>query len=373
MSIKPYFESKHCTLYHGDCLEIMPELADNSIDLIATDPPYFGVKDDDWDNQWKNTATFLDWMGELCQQWKRVLKPNGSLYVFASPQMSARVECKIGEYFNVLNNIRWVKEAGWHNKAEKENLRVFLSPWESVVFAEHFGADGMAIDDSGYAAKCDELRGFIFEPVRSYLAAERDKAGFTTRRVAEEYQKKTGSRTVTGMAGHWFERVQWTFPTAENYEWLQCLMNHNGGDYLRREYEDLRREYEDLRRPFNVSPQVPFTDVWDFKTVKPYAGKHVCEKPLAMMEHIINSSSRAGGVVLDCFVGSGTTLEAAQRLGRNSIGVEMDAHWCGQIERRLAQRDLFSVAIERAEIDAAQNLFLEPDPVVPEKQMEMVL
>ena len=42
-------------------------------------------------------------------------------------------------------------------------------------------------------------------PIRAYLAAERDRAGFTTRRVAEAFQVKSSSRTVTGMAGHWFE------------------------------------------------------------------------------------------------------------------------------------------------------------------------
>ena len=329
-------------LLHMDCMEFLRTMPDNSVDAIVTDPPYFGVKDDDWDNQWKDADAFITWIGELSEQWQRILKPNGSLYCFASPKMAARVEVKIGERFNVLNRIRWIKEAGWHNKNEKEALRSFLSPWEECVFAEHYGADNIAKGEAGYEAKCDELRGFVFEPLRAYLAAERDRAGFTTRMVAEAYQKVTGSRTVTGMAGHWFERVQWSLPTAKNYEWLRDLFTAQGGDYLRREYEDLRREYEDLRReyedlrrPFNVTADVPYTDVWTFKTVQAYEGKHVCEKPIALMEHMVLASTKPGAVVFDPFTGSGSTGVACVLNGRSFIGCEKDPHWHKYATRRI--------------------------------------
>jgi adenine-specific DNA-methyltransferase len=337
----------------------MRNMPDNSVDAIVTDPPYFGVKDDDWDNQWKDAAHFIEWIGELCVEWQRILKPNGSLYVFASPRMAARVEVKIAERFDVLNRARWVKDAGWHQKAEKEALRSFLSPWEEIIFAEHYGSDNIAKGEASYAAQCDELRGFVFEPLRAYLDGERERAGFTTRRVAEEYQKVTGSRTVTGMAGHWFSRVQWALPTEKNYAWLRDLFNTQGGDYLRREYdylrreyedlrreyEDLRREYEDLRRPFNVTPDVPYTDVWTFRTVQAYEGKHVCEKPLALMEHIILASTRPGAIVFDPFMGSGSTGVAAVLNGRSFIGCEMDpkhyANASDRIRKHQSQPRLF--------------------------------
>jgi adenine-specific DNA-methyltransferase len=334
----------------GDCLELMRALPDNSVDLIATDPPYFKVKGEAWDNQWSTPAQFLAWMDLLAEQWQRVLKPNGSLYVFASPRMSARVEVLLDTRFNVLNRVRWVKEAGWHKRADKEAQRSFSSPWEECVFAEHKGADNMAKGEAGYAAKCDELCGFIFEPLRAYLASERDRAGFTTRKVAEAFQRKSGSRTVTGMAGHWLERVQWTLPTEENYLWLRALFGEGflAREYedLRREYEDLRREYEDLRRPFNVTADVPYTDVWTFPTVSAHKrGKHPCEKPAAMMEHIIMASSRPGTVVLDCFMGSGATGEAAVKLGRCFIGMEMGKeYFAGACARIAMARERFLAA-----------------------------
>jgi len=325
-------------LLHGDCLELMRIMPANSVDLIATDPPYFKVKGDAWDNQWATPAAFLAWFDLLAEQWQRILKPNGSLYVFAWQKMAAHVEILLDRRFNVLQRITWAKPK-FSTKAEmfrKGDMRSYFPTSEAIIFAEHKSADNMAKGEAGYAAKCDELRGFVFEPLRSYLAAERDRAGFTTRKVAEAFQVKSGSRTVTGMAGHWFERVQWTLPTAANYAWLRDLFGagflsreHDGirqeYDFLRREYEDLRREYEDLRRPFNVTADVPYTDVWDKYPTVMRRGKHPCEKPLAMMTDIIRASSRPGAVVLDCFMGSGVTGEATVRLGREFIGMEADA------------------------------------------------
>ncbi len=64
--------------------------------------------------------------------------------------------------------------------------------------------------------------------------------------------------------------------------------------------------------------------LWHYPTVPYYPCKHPCEKPAAMLEHIINASSRPGDVVLDCFMGSGSTGKACKALGRHFIGIELD-------------------------------------------------
>ena len=330
----------HC----GDCLELMRGMPDNSVDLILTDPPYYRVKGDWWDRQWDTRAGFLAWLDTVLEQFHRVLKPNGSLYMFASPRMSAHVEVLIGERFNVLNHIVWTKEdAPTHAlKYGDDRFRQYVQKSERIIFAEHYGADNIAKGEAGYEAKCDELRGFVFEPLRAYLDGEKDRAGFTTRQVAEAFQQRTGSRTVTGMAGHWFTSIQWTLPTEDCYNWLQELFNAQGGEYL-------RREYEYLRRPFAVTADVPYTDTWTFPTVQAYKGKHVCEKPMAMLEHIITASSKPGAVVLDAFAGSGATLEAAKNLGREYVGIEIDQQWADKARHRCTQRGLFSSNDDHAE------------------------
>jgi len=355
--LTPDHEQDGVVIYCADALDVLQSLSDNSVDLIATDPPYFKVKNEPWDRQWDKPDQFLAWLDTILAEFYRVLKPNGSLYLFASPKMAARVEVLIGERFNVLNRVTWQKPP-YSTKAEmfdKATLRSFFPASEALIFAEHYGADGIAKGESGYGTKCDELRGFVFEPLRAYLDGERERAGCSVQDVAEMWRVRTGNKNRTGMAGHWFSRVQFMPPTRENYEWLREQLNaHMNGtgpvlrreyedlrreyEDLRREYEDLRREYEDLRRPFNVTADVPYTDVWTFPTVSSYPGKHPCEKPLAMMQHIIRASSRDGAVVLDPFMGGGTTLAAARSLGRSCVGVDMSRNWCDHTIDRLAQK-----------------------------------
>jgi site-specific DNA-methyltransferase (adenine-specific) len=317
----------------------MRAMPDCSVDAVVTDPPYFRVKNEDWDRQWDSPTAFLAWLDQVAEQWQRLLKPNGSLYCFASPQMAARVEVMLSQRFEVLNNIRWTKAQGWHEKAEKEALRSYLSPWEAVIFAEQFGADGSALHGSGWADQCAELRAGVFEPLRQYLLLERDRAGITNRQVDECLK-------TSGMAGHYFGASQWALPTEDAYQKLRQLFNSGPSiEYLRREYEDLRREYEDLRRPFGVTRFDPFTDVWNFRTVQARPGKHPCEKPQPLLSHIIKSSTRPGAVVLDSFAGSGATGQACLALGREFIGIERCPHWhqVASQSLRVIQPDLLSL------------------------------
>jgi adenine-specific DNA-methyltransferase len=356
--LTPFYQSDRATLYHGDALETLRALPDNSVDAVVSDPPYFKVKNLAWDRQWDKPQAFLAWIGELCDQWRRVLKPNGSLYCFASPKIAARVEVAIGERFNVLNSIVWRKfsaegtNAGPWMKACKEGLRAYFDQTERIVFAEHIGADNIAKGEAGYAAKCDELRGFVFEPLRAYLDAERVAAMLTPK----DSDRICGNQ----MAGHYYTRIQWALPTAANYAKLQAATGRfqRPYEYLRADYEDLRADYEDLRRPFSVTADVPYTDVWDFPTVQAYKGKHPCEKPQALLSHIIRSSTREGATVLDCFAGSGSTGEAALRLGRNIILIEKDPHWIEQSARRVKAAELFApvsdIRVERQKRERAR-------------------
>ncbi len=313
----PYYDDGGVTIYHADALDLLRSLPDASVQLIATDPPYFGVKDEAWDNSWPNERAFLRWIGALCKEWRRVLAPNGSLYVFASPDMAHGVERVVRRHFRVLNVIRWEKEDGWHKKAEKEALRSFLSPWEAVVFAEQFGREQYA-------------------PIGRRVAEKRITAGLARHEVDTACSP---SRKPTGLCYRWEEGS--CLPTLDQWVAL-CRLCSDEREYeeLRREYEELRREYEEGRREFSLTAVAPWSDLWRFGVVAPYPGKHPCEKPLALMEHIVRTSSRPGDAVLDTFCGSGATAEAARNLGRRAIVGDSDAHWCHYTAVRLSQEVL---------------------------------
>ncbi|MDE9571538.1 site-specific DNA-methyltransferase, partial [Xenorhabdus bovienii] len=111
---------------------------DNCIDLIATDPPYYQMKEHQWDNQWKDVTAYLAWLDEVLAEFWRVLKPNGSLYMFCGSRLASDTELLVRERFNVLNHIIWAKSYGPWLRQNKEILRTYFPATERIIFAEHY-------------------------------------------------------------------------------------------------------------------------------------------------------------------------------------------------------------------------------------------
>lgn len=108
-------------------------------------------------------------------------------------------------------------------------------------------------------------------------------------------------------------------------------------------------EYQDLRA--NPEGRLP-DDVWDdfprvCGTFKEREGFHGCQMPEALLMRIILASSNAGEIVLDPFVGSGTTAVAAQRLGRKYVGIDLSPDYVEHVRGRL-DRVATQDAVERA-------------------------
>lgn len=300
-------------LIHADCLHYLKTLPDNSIDLILTDPPYFQVKKNAWDNQWPNVETFLAWLDEVLVEFWRVLKPSGNLYLFCGSKLAADTELLIRARFDVFNHIVWAKPSGVWKRAHKPSLRSFFPSTERIIFAGHYDSEGFAKGCSQYATKCTELKKTVFKPLMDYFKNAKDALNISA--------KEINQATSTQMCSHWFSSSQWKLPTEAQYKQLQELFASKSGQLskthteltneyqalhseygnLVKEYDELKVEYEALRRPFQVTAEVPYTDVWTFAPVQYYQGKHPCEKPADLLEHIIESSSRENAVVLDAF------------------------------------------------------------------------
>ncbi len=109
-------------------------------------------------------------------------------------------------------------------------------------------------------------------------------------------------------------------------------------DHLLRFPSARHTEYQDLRADKNG--RLP-DDVWDefprvCGTFRERAGFHGCQMPEALLMRIVMASSNPGDIVLDPFVGSGTTAVAAARLGRRYVGIDLSPAYCRHVRARLA-------------------------------------
>src|SRR5689334_13603547 len=87
-------ETPNSLVVSGDSLQHLRQLPDASVSLILTDPPYHSTKKSNItnDSSFEEDEHFLEWMEQYAVEWRRVLKLSGTVYVFCSSQMSARLE-----------------------------------------------------------------------------------------------------------------------------------------------------------------------------------------------------------------------------------------------------------------------------------------
>ena len=317
------------TVVEGDALDVMRSMPAASVDLILTDPPYFRTVRESWDNEWETAADFLAWLGRVADEWRRVLKPAGSLYCFASPRMAARVELMLAERFDVLNSIVWKKDSPCAAlRYGPESFRGYVEMSERAIFAEQRGSDELADDASGYTSQCEATKRRVFG---NYIRDEMRRAGVTNRQVAALFPSATGG--MTGCVSNWL--MGYNVPTPEQYAAIRDLLNAHGGEFLRREHEELRREHEELRRPFFADMSRPYADVWVYKPVAPARLTHPCEKPVRMLRDILVTATRPGAMVLDCFAGSGSLGESVLKEDRRAVLIERDPKYAATARERV--------------------------------------
>ncbi len=318
-----------CELYCGDCLEILPTLG--KVDACVTDPPYFSVKKDSWDNQWGNDNEFIEWARNIAEIICEKLAFNGSLYWFCSPQMAARIEVMLREKFNVLNNIVWNKSGSRKGAAGTGiDVTALRSYWsansERIIFAELPHSDELY-----YSLNNGGLCNVFGDKIKHALEISNKK----NRELAKLFPSKTGG--LTGCVSNWLMGVN--VPTKEQWDIMRSFFGEN----LNFDYETLRLDYEMIRRPFYLNQEKEWGDIWEFSIERGQV--HPTQKPLSIMRHIVGASSRKSATILDPFMGSGTTGVACVKLGRRFIGIELERKYfdiaCKRIEEAYAQPDMF--------------------------------
>ncbi len=308
-------QSPNALLAEGDSLLVMKSIPSHSVSLILTDPPYHSTKKRNivGDTAFGSDKEYLMWIAQYINEWKRILRPNGSIFCFCASDMAARIELAFSDHFNVLAQIVWTKPNdpgfdGWKQKMKKEALRQWYAHSERIIFAEPATSGNLHRSYMG-----------------SYLRDTRLKAGLSMHQLTAKIGAH-GRVNHGGAVSNW--EAGRNVPSREQYTKLSNALIATGK-------VDHMDPYEDVVRPFNVDSTKEFTDVWTFPSVRPYKGKHPAEKPSMLLEHAIESTTFPGDIVLDCFAGSGSTAGAAMQLGRHAIAIEIAPQWVDHIALRL--------------------------------------
>ncbi|STO12786.1 Modification methylase RsrI [[Flavobacterium] thermophilum] len=104
-------------IYNEDCLKTMKRFeigknGFNGFDLIIADPPYYDVVNEKWDKQWNNENEYLDWCELWLKEFKRLLKPNGSVYIWGIFPTIHSIVHIAKKYFEPLQENIWYKPNG---------------------------------------------------------------------------------------------------------------------------------------------------------------------------------------------------------------------------------------------------------------------
>lgn len=102
-----YYADEQAIIFNDDALNILKLIPEHSASLILTDPPYHSTKKGNIvnDKAFSSDDEFIGWMECFAVEWKRILRPNGSIFMYCSSAMEAKLEMMLSKYFNVLSHI----------------------------------------------------------------------------------------------------------------------------------------------------------------------------------------------------------------------------------------------------------------------------
>ena len=313
----------------GDCLELVKDIPDKSVDLALIDPPY-NISKADWD-KWKTVDDYVDFMGKVFLEIQRVLKDNGSFYFFHNDFLQI---VELQNFINKNTDFVFKQLITWNKIDEKFKNYGYVQQRLSIDMMRNYynGFTEYCVyytfqDETGLTKVKTDLNNF--KSLREYFKYIQESIGGTKKNIIE---------VIGQRADHCFRwgSSQWDLPTEETYNELIEKFNINRFDGFR-EYEDLRRKYEDLRYTFNTCRVKENlrgnSNVWLYPPAKKQG--HITPKPTELLEHIIKTSSNEGDIVLDCFMGSGSTGVACINTNRRFIGIEKDEKYFSIAKKRI--------------------------------------
>lgn len=283
----------------GNCLQYIPALADGSIDLFLSDIPY-GISLDDWDVLHGNTNSAL--LGSSpAQEGKSGFKRRGKP-INGWAQSDRNIGLEYQEWCT-----QWAREV---YPKMKDGSSLFVFGARRTIHRVM-----NAFEDSGFLLK-DTL---AWKKPSAHHRAQRLSIVLERRGLKEAAENWKGWR-LGNLAPIW-EPVAWFMkPYTIGGTITDNILNHSVG-----------AANIDACRIDGSSP----TNLLEFGFCKGEARIHEAQKPLELIEYLIKLTTKRGQLVLDPFMGSGTTALAAAKLNREYIGFEINPEFHAKAQKRI--------------------------------------
>lgn len=317
----------------GDCIEKMKELEDNSIDSIVCDPPYeIGFMDKKWDN------SGVAYNVEVWKECLRVLKPGGHLLAFGGTRTYHRMTVAIEDAgFQIRDCLMWVYGSGFpksHNIGNGWGTALKPSV-EPIVMARKSFKGTVSNNVSKYgtgAINIDDCR-VGDEEISTHNAPKGTFAGGEENRGSDTNSYKTHiGRWPANLLHDGSEEVLELFPDSKS----------TGKNYIKDEYEEKETSTPFKRgnlfvRGDSGSAARFFYSAKTSKKDRDEDNNHPTVKPTELMKYLCRLITPKEGIVLDPFMGSGSTGKAALLEGFSFIGIELNNEYYEIAKRRVKE------------------------------------
>jgi DNA modification methylase len=303
--ISPHYDYENGKLYCGSAIEVLQQMSAESVDCVITSPPYFKLRsytDDEREiGKETNPYDFVQSLVEVFREVRRVLKKDGTVWL------------NLGDTY--LNSGAGNKKpSGFQQKSQSAtegNLSQY-SPKRQYLKAEGLKTKDLigipwrvafALQEEGWWLRQD----IIWHKPNPMPESVRDRCT-----KAHEY-----IFLLTKSKKYFYDNEAIKEPVKQDWG----TRNRKNGKYHKegsglQPHSGLEKSYlkKNKRSVWSVAP-------------KPFKGAHFATFPPKLIEPCILAGCREGGVVLDPFVGSGTTCVVAQEHGRHFIGIDLNSEY----------------------------------------------
>ena len=294
---------------HGDCRETLKELPDKIVNTVITSPPYYGLRNYREDKQLGLEETpeeYVSSLADIFDEVWRVLRDDGTVWLNLGDSYSGSGKGIAG---NICKTHDQQNMDGIHSKIVPEGLKpkdLIGVPWRVAFELQKRGwylrqdiiwSKGACMPES-VKDRCTKSHEYIF------LLSKNKNYYYDNEAIKVPVKDDWGTR----------DRTDGKY--------------HNDGTGLT-PHSGLEKSYETANK----------RSVWTVNP-KPYKDAHFATFPPDLIEPCVLAGCPKGGVVLDPFMGSGTTGLVAQELGRKWIGCELNKDYIEMQKIRTAQQTL---------------------------------